>query len=311
LTTATAEPATRTPRWSERRPGPAAAAYAGGYLVLAFGAAGLAPRMPSAAALAILATAAGVATLALSLLLVLSLCRLRLAPRAEFAWMLAMGLLFCLARPSVLVIIGRWLGGPEPAARVAAVLSLALGSHGQHLLGNAALIMWAVFLGRLVARVIREGKLILPVAVVASVADVITVYWGLVARVAETAPEVVEAFSAAAPVAPPPEVPAPVLTAIGIGDFLFLAMFLAVTLRHAMRPAASLWATFGLLLLAPAAFLLWPDLPGLPGLPFISAAVLAANWRHLAFTGSEKRALVVAGVLVAAVVLAVVVLLAR
>jgi len=283
--------------WSSRRPGEAALAYALAYLLLAGGGGLFAAQISSPAALVVLVTAVAAATLTLSLLLVLSICRLPMRPRAEFASMFAMMVLFCLLRPSVFIFLGRWLGRPQAGQRIAEMLFII---PGQELLGNLALILWATFLGRLISRVIREGKLLLPVALVASLADIITVFWGVVAHITETAPEVAQAFSASAPLAPPPGIPAPILSAIGIGDFLFLAVFLAVALRYSMQTARTLWATLVLTLVAPFAFFIWPDAPGLPGLPFISAAVLWANWRHLEFTREEKRALAFAGALVAA-----------
>ncbi|GAG48903.1 unnamed protein product, partial [marine sediment metagenome] len=150
-------------------------------------------------------------------------------------------------------IVGRWLGAQAAGERLATSLSII---PGQDLLGNLALIIWAVLLGRLVSRIIKEGKLLLPVAVVASVADIFTVFWGVVKEVGEKAPEVVEAFSAQTPVEPPPEMAAPILTAVGIGDFLFLALFLSVALRYSMNATGALWATFAVMLVAPLAFLL-------------------------------------------------------
>jgi hypothetical protein len=119
--------------------------------------------------------------------------------------------------------------------------------------------------------------------------------------VTEKAPEVVETFSAAAPVEAPEGVFVPILSAVGIGDFLFLGVFLSVAIRYSMAPAKTLWAAFALMLIAPLAFFVFPNALGMPGLPFISIAVLWANWRYLEFTREEKRALGFAGVLVAVV----------
>jgi hypothetical protein len=237
-------------------------------------------------------------TLALSLLMVLSICRLKLRARAELAWILAMMAAFALARPEVFAMVGRWLGAPARGARLAALLTLL---PEQQLLGNAVLVLWAVFFGRLVSRVIREGKLLLPVAVVASIVDIITVFWGLVAHIQREAPEVLDTFSTRAPVPTPAAIPFPLLSAIGIGDFLFLAVFLSVGVRYAMDASKAMWATFVVMLLAPLAFLIWPQTPGLPGLPFISLAVLGANYRAFSFTRDEKRALAFTGLLVAAI----------
>ena len=284
--------------WSRRQPKQAAALYILAYLLVALIGGAAVARMSSLLAIGAAVTAIAAIVLALSLLLVLSICRIPMSARGELVMVLVMLVLFCLVRPSVFTFLGRWLGNPAGGKQIADSLSFI---PGQMLLGNTVLIVWAAFLGRLVSRIIREGKLLFPVAVVASVADIFTVFWGVVAHVTETAPEVAETFSASAPVAAPPEVSVPILSAVGIGDFLFLALFLAVALRHSMRPAKTMWATFAVMLVAPAAFYLAPEAPGMPGLPFISAAALWANWPYLRFTREEKRALAFSGALVAAV----------
>jgi hypothetical protein len=287
--------------WSRRHPVGAAIAYGLCYLAVATVGGLLVGMVAYRAALTVLVTAVGVGTLALTLLMVLSLCRVEMRSGAEAGWMAAALVAFCLARPGVFAIAGRWLGLPA-GATLAERLSVL---PAQALLGNLALIVWAVFLGRLVSRVIREEKMILPVAVVASIADIVTVYWGVVAKVSQQAPEVVEAFSAAAPVKPPPGIPAPILTSVGIGDFLFIALFLAAAVRYSLDAARSMWLVFASMLVAMVAFLIWPQALGMPGLPFISAGILLANWRHLRYSVEEKRALVVAGVVVAAVLVGI------
>lgn len=284
--------------WSRRRPKLAAVLYILAYLLVALIGGAAVAQMSSLIAIGVAVTAIAAIVLALSLLLVLSVCRISLSARGELVMVLVMLVLFCLVRPQVFAFLGRWLGNPAAGKQIADALSFI---PGQMLLGNTVLIVWAAFLGRLVSRVIREGKLLLPVAVIASVADIFTVFWGVVAHVTETAPEVAETFSASAPVAAPPEVAAPILSAVGIGDFLFLALFLAVALRYSMQPEKTMWATFAVMLVAPAAFYLAPGALGMPGLPFISAAALWANWPYLRFTREEKRALAFSGVLVAAV----------
>jgi len=285
-------------RWSEREPAAAAVAYVLSYLLLSIGGqAASYVRLP-VIALALLALVVAIGTLLFSLLLVLSISRLRVRPWAEVAWLFGMLALFVFARPDAAAIVGRWLGDPAGGKRIAEFLTI---TPEQALIGNAALILWAVFLGRLVSRVIREGKLLLPVAVVASIADTITVFYGLVAHMVREAPEVVRTFSTQAPVPPPSAISMPVLTSVGLGDFLFLAMFLTVAVRYSMNAVKGMWAALVAMLVAPLAFLLWPEAPGMPGLPFISLAVLGTNWRHLTFTRDEKRALTVVGTLVLAV----------
>jgi hypothetical protein len=292
----------RRPPWSARRPSRAAFVYGLTYLMAAVAGGLIAGRLSSPLLAGVWVTLVSAATLAFSLLLVLCLCRLPLRPAAEAGWMLAAIALFLLVRPQVFAIIGPRLGAAAFGRRLAEMLYIV---PGQELFGNIALILFAVFLGRLVSRVIREGKLLLPVAVVASLVDIFTVFWGVVAEMTEKAPEVVTAFSASAPVPAPAGVAAPILSSIGIGDFLFLSLFLAVALRSAMNAPRTMWAAFAVMLIAPFAFFIWPQAPGMPGLPFLSVAVLAVNWRHLRFTREEKRALAFAALLVAAVALTV------
>lgn len=287
--------------WSSRRPAEAALVYLLCYLGVAVVGGEVVASLPSRLAAGVVVTLLGAAALLISLLLVLTICRLPMSAGREAVWIIGLSVLFALVRPAVFAFLGKWIGHPAAGRRIADALSV---MPGQLLLGNAVLIVWAGFLGRLVSRVIREGKLLFPVAVVAAIADIITVFWGIVAHVSKTAPEVVETFSAAAPIAPPPGVAAPMLlSAVGIGDFLFLAVFLAIAIRYAMRPAATMWATFAVMLIAPLAYYLYPDATGMPGLPLISAAALWANWRYLQFTREEKRALAFAGAFVLAAVI--------
>ncbi|MFB3882509.1 MAG: hypothetical protein ACE149_14675 [Armatimonadota bacterium] len=291
--------------WSERRPLTAAFVYVLSYLAVAVagGAALTLARQPLAAGVVV--TAIGAAVLLMSLLLVLSICRLQLGPWGEAAGVVATLIVFSLVRPSMYTFVGKLLGRPGEGAEVTKALSAVVTPGMTLLLGNTVLIIWASFLGKLVSRIIREGKLILPIAVVGCIVDTITVFWGVVAHVSKTAPEVVETFSAAAPVAPPPNVQAPILSAVGIGDFLFYAMFLAIALRHSMRPAATMWATFAVMLMAPVAFYFFPSATGLPGLPWIGLAALWANWRFMRFTREEVRSLLVVGLLVLAAAFAI------
>jgi hypothetical protein len=285
-------------RWSERRPRRAVLAYVAAYAAAA-AAGGVLVLVPMPRpVLVVLVTVIGTVATALSLLFVLSLCRVRLTARAEAALLFPTTIVFLLARPEVTIRLAFVLRVPPKLLMASAPLFV---WRGQDLVGNIALILWAVLIGRLVSRIIKEGKLLLPVAIVASLVDIFTVFWGFVGKVVDKAPAVGQAFSAQAPaVAVAEKVNAPVLTYIGMGDFLFIAMFLSVALRHAMPAGRAMWAAFVSMLAAAAVLALWNP-PGIPGLPFISAAVLLVTRRHFVFTREEKRALVVAGVVVAAV----------
>ena len=310
--TAEAAPALPPPRrWSQRQPLAAAIVYALLYLAVALagGAFGMGAR-PSTLTMVVV-TLAGIATTGLPLLLVLGLCRLRLTAAGEAGLCLLLTLVLLVVRPELLAMLaGLFRLHPSRLAFLA---------WWPHLpnwpltgaLGSLVLMVWAAFLGRLVSRVVREGKLLLPVAAAASMADVVTVFWGVVAAAQQQAPKVVEALSAQAPVKPPEGMVAPVLTSIGMGDFLFLAVFMMVILRYAMNPDKTIWVVFAAMVVAPIAFIIVPGLPGLPGLPFISAAVLIVNWRYLDFTKDEKRSLAIAAGLAALMIAGLAVMLIR
>ncbi len=305
----TEPPSTGAASWSRRHPAKAAALCVLAYLIIATAGGISVAAAQSPIAKIILVTIAAAGALALSLLLVLSICRVPMRPSAEVACVFAMMVVFALARPAVFAIIGKALGNAAAGRRLEELFSVL---PGQQLLGNAALIVWAAFLGKLVSRIIKEGKLFLPIAVVASIADIFTVFWGPVKAVTTDAPEVAEAFSASAPAALPPELAAPpIIAAVGIGDFLFLAVFLAAAIRHSMATVKTMWAVLALMLIAPLAFYVWPEEYGMPGLPFVAAAALWANWRHLKFTREEGRALAFAGALVAAAAAGIWILLHR
>lgn len=293
-------------RWSARNPALAMAVYVIAYLVCTLGGGALRPATMPVWLGAALALFFELAILLASILLVLSIARLKIGPWAELAWVALLLALFVISRPDSIAIAGGWLGNPEGGRRVAQALKI---TPAQQFMGNIALILWAVFLGRLVSRVVREGKLLLPVAAVASVADTVTVFWGVVAHLTQKAPEVVKTFSAQTPVAAPPSISLPTISSIGIGDFMFLALFLAVAVRYGMDATRAMWLTLIVMVfVAPVPFILIPSLgtTGMPGLPFLSLGVLAANWRYLRFTRDEKRALAFVGLLVAAAVAAII-----
>lgn len=293
-------------RWSERDPALAAVTYAAAYLTLAAAGGRLAELLRSPLPQALLVAALGLGCTVLSLLLVLSVCRVRIARWAQVGLFVLTTVVCLVARPEVTAALAQWWHLPQQVSA-----HIPAGFPGDTLIGNLALILWATLIGRQVARIVRDANLLLPVAVVASLADIITVFWGFVAHATRTAPTVVAALSVRVPVAEvPPAAQFLVLTYIGIGDFLFLAIFLTAALRHRMRAAAAMWAAFVAMVVA--APLVDLSAYGLPGLPFISAGVVWVNRRFFRFSAEEKRALaVVGGLLVALIGAAVVVLLRR
>jgi len=173
------------------------------------------------------------------------------------------------------------------------------------LIADAALITAATHFGVLLSSVIREPKLLLPVALCAGLVDIWGVnFGGPVAKALESkqAAKVLNAATAKVPAfgsariekgeRPPP----PIL--IGFGDFFFLGVFFACLARFSMNLAASFWLTAACIV---AALMVLPLLPfNLPGLPFMAVGVILPNVGHFQFTREEKFALLWAGAILGA-----------
>ncbi|HEY3379256.1 MAG TPA: hypothetical protein VGL77_17385 [Armatimonadota bacterium] len=171
------------------------------------------------------------------------------------------------------------------------------------------LILTGTFFGRLIARIVRERALLVPVALIAGLVDFWGVYWGPVSIMSEQAPSAVSGLGSAATVAAsvptaamqqlsgpmamlahfaPPE-------SIGIGDFVFLAFFLACACRLGYSARRFMWGIFIGLLLASAIMAaegqtFWGykvEISYLPGLVFICGGILLANLRAWRLTRQE------------------------
>ncbi|NIM07073.1 MAG: hypothetical protein GTO55_10915, partial [Armatimonadetes bacterium] len=258
-----------------------------------------------AGVLAYLATAA---FLLYALLTIVALCRVRAGAPAELGIAIAflMGMMLC--RPPLLAIIAFMLKVSDEAAGPLKWLAQV---PGLWTIGTICLILMAGFLGRLVGRVIREANLLLVVTVVAAGIDLWGVYWGPVGQITSTEKgrAIAEQLSAAIPgVSAATRAGLPVLTAIGIGDFLFVAMFFAVLRRLRLNQRATFWAVFAIMTVAPAFFLLGDRLPiaeNLPGLPFIGAGTIIANWKHFKFSRQEKHTLLIGAAIIILLICAI------
>lgn len=170
------------------------------------------------------------------------------------------------------------------------------------------LVLTGAFFGQLIARVVRERTILLPVSLVAGLVDYWGVYWGVVGELSKMNPmlvtEVASAPTAAAQV--PSEVISqlhqslpPVLAvfgtiappdAIGIGDFVFLAFYLTCAYRLGFSVRRTMWGIFFGLLGTSILFAMngqevfgyLISIEYLPALPFICGGMLLANiplWR--------------------------------
>lgn len=176
------------------------------------------------------------------------------------------------------------LGAIKPASHSALVLVLSA-------LRNLLLMAFAGSLGYTVSFILREPGILLPVTLFAALVDCWSVAWGPLSHVLEKRPEIAEAASVHMPTAAV-GVPS---TMIGMGDFLFLALFFGVLYRFSMNVSGAFWLSFALLTVSMLVVIHWIN--ALPALVPMSIAVMAANVRQFRLTRKELLATLYVGIL--------------
>lgn len=169
---------------------------------------------------------------------------------------------------------------------------------------SAAFVMACGLLGRLLARLVREANLLLPVLLTAMAADVFTVFAGPTREALEKAPQVVQKLSVAVPQAGSATgakgaAGLALAASIGLGDYIFAALFLTVAWRHGLNVRGAAIGAVVAALLAMAAVFLVKSLPALPLLPFIGLGVLLPNLGRFHLSRQEKLSLAVGMVFLA------------
>lgn len=171
-------------------------------------------------------------------------------------------------------------------------------------------ILACVFVGRLLSRLLRDPHILLPVAVVAILTDLFTVTIGPTGKALEVAPELVEKFSVGLPQAgsaagPEGAAGLTMLATMGVGDFVFLALFLTAAARFGFSLRRGAKLIIALLCAALLAYFTLPffdlGLPGIPLLPFIAGGFLIAYWDHFPLTRTETKALLWGALLLVAI----------
>ncbi len=164
------------------------------------------------------------------------------------------------------------------------------------------LLFLATFFGLLVARLIRHANMIGPIGVMVALIDIWGVlFGGIVSQLLanKSTKNIAQHAMASGPRLGGAHAKFHLaLPAIGIGDYLFLALFLGVLVRFGMNWRASaiwMWAGVSLALLA---IELLPFVPALPGLLFLGAGAVLPNLRYFQFTREERFALLYAGIFV-------------
>lgn len=158
---------------------------------------------------------------------------------------------------------------------------------------GVSFLLACIFAGRLLALIVRERNILLPVALVAGLADIFTVFAGPTGKALEKAPKLVEKLSVAIPQMGSAAGPAGAqglthVATAGLGDFIFLAFFLAAVWRLGLRYRATVWGILVATAMGMLAVLLLPRIPALPLLPFIVTGFLVANTGAFNLTRSER-----------------------
>lgn len=182
---------------------------------------------------------------------------------------------------------------------------------------NLLFVLLCVMCGRLLSRVLREPNILLPVGLVAILADIFTVFLGPTGKALEVAPELVERFSVGLPEAgsaagPEGAAGLAMLAGMGVGDFVFLALFLTAAARFGFPLRRGGVAIIVLMCLAIVSYLMLPllgvELPGIPLLPFIAGGFLLAYWRRFRLSPAERQGLVWGALLLVIILLGIMLL---
>ncbi|HHX39417.1 MAG TPA: hypothetical protein GX715_05580 [Armatimonadetes bacterium] len=168
-----------------------------------------------------------------------------------------------------------------------------------HAFSDLFLIAAAIALGQALAALFREPNLLVPAAIAAAVIDYWGVYYGTTRAVIEQHSEWVPKLSVHVPVPTSPGLP-DLSLGIGLGDFVFLTLFLASARRFGLRERRTFWLSFLFLVSAMSVVLLFDR--NVPALVPMSAAFLLANAGRFRFQRSELRAMLYAALILAVVV---------
>lgn len=162
-----------------------------------------------------------------------------------------------------------------------------------------ALMLFAASLGYLVSFIVREVNLLLPVALFAGVMDAWNVFIGPLGRLIQSRPDIIEKVSV--------QMPSPVAavsdTLIGMGDFLFLALYFAVLYRYSMNVKGAFWLVYVLLALS----MIYTMFIGgaVPALVPMGIGILIANIKRLRLTRQESLSIIFTGTALIIILIAV------
>jgi hypothetical protein len=165
------------------------------------------------------------------------------------------------------------------------------------------LILFATCLGVWLSQLLREMKILLPIALVLACVDLYVVFGGGLVAQAHTgkAPAAQAAMkSLTVPLTSHPKSgAAPIQLAVGFADFLFIALFFACFARFGVPSGRTFKALCALLLVYMG--IVYVTGLDLPALVPIAIVVVGMNLRQFRYERSEAFALLYAGLIVAAI----------
>jgi hypothetical protein len=235
------------------------------------------PRPPGSEPRALLRLAF-VATLALVAYLLLA----RQLPRTSLRPSLLVSLVVCLAFISLICVGLLPLRTIGHRLLVVAAAGAALGglftALGWVALADPAKVLLAAALGFWLAEQITSPAIVAGIAVLAAVADIVSVAVGPTKALLEHAPGAVGYFTLA--FAWPGRDPANVYTALGVSDIIFFCLYLCAARRFHLRTAATV---VGMVLSVVVSVVIGLRVSAVPALPLLGVAFVGVNadllWR--------------------------------
>lgn len=166
-----------------------------------------------------------------------------------------------------------------------------IGYSWSFLLSDLTIIFIAVFLGKLIASFVLQRSWIVPIALVAMVADVWSVSsYGPAYYISTQPPQVMRHFLLFYPLLgastiEPTTIPFWLRPFIGMGDVIFMAVYLELARKFELHILLSRVAMVAAMLV-PITLASYAE-KGIPALPFMSAIFVFLNFRYLEFRKKE------------------------
>ncbi len=170
------------------------------------------------------------------------------------------------------------------------------------LVSDISIIFIGVLLGKLLANQVRHRSWIIPIALVAMVADIWSVSYGPAYYITTQPPQVMRHFLLFYPLLGATTIEATTIPYwlrpfIGMGDVIFLALYLELTRKFELHTLYTR-ISMAVAMLVPISLASYAE-KGIPALPFMSAMFIFLNFRYLEL---RKKELVQCAIFIAVLV---------